>query len=408
MDTQKNHSLLNDFSRLFTPYMLQHNQTDGHDIVEAERSGDSFYDADGNRFIDCDSSSGIFNLGRRQPAIKDELLRALNETDQGNFPMISIEKAALAEKLAEFVPGDLECSVFSVTRGESIDFACKLARGVTQKTELLFLEGSWFGHTGFALSLSDLKEKKIFGPLIPGTRKLPFGCIDALKETITKNTAAIFIEPVQSENGCRSADSDYLKKLSQLCNDTGALLVVDETQTGIGRTGKKFAFEHAGILPDILVIGEALGAGMFPIAATVFNQKLNRFMNAHPMIHLSTFGGSDLGCRAALTALEEYERLMPWENADNAGTILLTELNEIMQDYPDIIRNIEGSGLLISMECVTEDIAELFCKTAASNGLFICRGQIKKESVIFRPSLLISEDRIHEITRLTRLTIKSL
>ena len=380
----------------------------GHDIRESRREGAYIFDADNKKYVDGISASGIFNLGRKNAAISNALKSAVRKTDQGNFPMISIEKANLAKKLAAFAPGDLECTVFSVIRGESIDFSCKLARGYTGKKELVYVEGSSFGQTGFALSLSDQKYKEKYGKLIPQVIKLPFGDLEAAEKLITTETAGLFIEPVQAENGCRKAGADYLKGLRDICSKTGTLLIFDETQSGMGRAGAKFACEKAGVIPDVLVIGESLGAGMFPIAATLFTQELNKFMNAHPMIHLSTFGGSDIGCLTAAAALQEYERLTPWDNAEKTGKILINGFRILMKETPDIIKSVQGDGLLIGLEFNDIDTAIAFCRNAAKNGLLVKTGEVMEESVVIRPSLLISPTDAEDILNASKLALDAL
>lgn len=379
----------------------------GHDITETRREDAYIFDANGKKYIDCISSAGIFNLGRRQEKIKEALKSAVRETDQGNFPMISIEKATLAEKLADFTPGDLECTVYSVIRGESIDFACKLVRGYTNKKELIFVEGSCFGQTGFALSLSDHEGKEQYGELIPEVTKMPFGDIDAAEKMITSNTAGVFIELIQAENGCRKTETLYLQKLSEICKKNQVILVIDETQTGMGRCGAKFACEQAGVVPDILVIGEALAAGLFPIAATVFTQELNNFLNAHPLIHLSTFGGSDIGCRTALAALDEYEKLKPWENALKMGNSLIHGLRTLMKEYPGKMNSVNGDGLLIGLEFNHLGDAEKFCREASINGIIVTTGEILKKSVVFRPSLLIGEKDVEDIIAASKRSLEA-
>ena len=131
----------------------------------------------------------------------------------------------------------------------------------------------------------------------------------------SRNTAAFILEPVQAEYHCRSVATDYLKHIRRLCDSTGTCLIFDESQTGFGRTGKKFAYEHHGIYPDILVVGEAITGGMFPMTAMVFTSKLKQFFDVHPLIHLCTFGGHDVGCLVAAAALDEYEQIKPWQNA---------------------------------------------------------------------------------------------
>ncbi|MCP4691373.1 MAG: aspartate aminotransferase family protein, partial [Desulfobacterales bacterium] len=284
--------LLKEYENVFSKAGLARLRALGHDIIPAKKEGAWIFDAEGRRWIDCITSCGIFNLGRRPPGVIEAFRQAMVSADQGNFPLISREKARLAEALANFTPGALECSLFSVSRGEAFEFACKLARGFTKRPGLIAVDGSWFGQTGFALTLSERRDKKDFGALIPKTRIIEFGSEKAARDAVTAETAAVLLEPVQAENHCREAGREYLEALEKICRDAGALLVFDETQTNMGRTGEKFAHQHHGVEPDILILGEALAAGVFPIAATLHTQKLNAFMNANPLVHLSTFGGS--------------------------------------------------------------------------------------------------------------------
>lgn len=369
----------------------------GHDFIEAGREGAYVFDTNGKRYLDAVSGAGTFNLGRRHPELAGELRRALRETDQGNFPMISCEKAALAKALAAFVPGPLECAVFSVMRGEAMEFACKLARGFTGRQELIAAADGWYGQTGFALTLSDRADREAYGPLIPNAHTIPFGDITAAERAISRDTAAFIVEPIQAENACQIADSAYLLAVETACRRSGALLVLDETQTNFGRTGTRFAFEAAGVSPDALVLGEALGGGMFPIAATMLTQRVNAFMNAHPMIHLSTFGGSDIGCRVAAMAIEIYERDTPWRNAAARGGQLLDGLRILAAKPKSPIRGINGKGLLLALQFDTEDRAVHFCRDAARNGLLALPGEVAKNCVLIRPSLLLTEAEAAEL-----------
>ncbi|HNR29799.1 MAG TPA: aminotransferase class III-fold pyridoxal phosphate-dependent enzyme [Candidatus Hydrogenedentes bacterium] len=374
----------------------------GHDFLEGRREGAYLWDMQGHRYLDAVSGAGTHNLGRRPEAPVAALRNALRDTDQGNFPMVSIEKARLAETLAGFVPGPLECAVFSVMRGEAMDCACKVARGRTGRAELVTVDGGWYGQTGFALTLSERADKTCFGPLIPEVRIVPFDDISAAEQAVTARTAAFILEPLQAENNCRAAMPEYAGAVAQLCRDRGALLVVDETQTNFGRTGHRFAFEALGMSPDILVLGEALGAGVFPIAATLLTQDVNRFLNAHPLIHLSTFGGSDIGCRVALSAVETYARLEPWRNASMVGARLLADLRETAERPGSPIRGVAGAGLLLSLDCGTEEAAAALCRRAADQGLLVLPGAVARHTVVLRPSLLITEDEADAIVTAVR------
>jgi len=289
--------------------------------------------------------------------------------------------------------------MFSVVRGESMDFACKLARGYTGRQELCAVSGSWFGHTGFSMSLAQRKDKNDFGTLIPRCSTIPFGDLEAAEKAISKQTAAVMLEPLQVENHCQGATDEYLRGLRQLCTKKGALLVFDETQSGLGRCGKKFFYEYSGVEPDVLIIGESLGGGMFPIAATVFTAKANKFMNTHPLIHLSTFGGSDLGCRVGIKALEIYERTKPWENAATIGVTLLEGIRNIQKKHPDKIKSVRGCGLAISIDTGSADNATMFCKKASTAGIIVSAGEVADNTVLVRPTLIIDEDTVTEILK---------
>lgn len=367
-------------------------------FIEEARNGAYVTDAHGAKYIDCYSSASTYNLGRRNDRLVSRLKQAIHETDQGNFVMISEEKALLASKISEFVPGPLDCVLFGVTRGESMDAACKLARGATGRPGLITVDDGSYGDTGFALSLSEHRLKKDFGDLIPGVMTVQFGDQSAAEAAINRNTAAFILEPVQAENHCCIIDTVYIKHIRRLCNEAGVCLIFDESQTGFGRTGKKFAFEHFGVYPDILVVGEAMTGGMFPMTAMVFTKELKRFFDVHPLIHLATFGGHDVGCLVASAALDEYERVRPWENALVQGTTIMNELRSVMVSN-DCIKSLNGLGLLISLSLSSSEAAARFCLSAGKNSILVRKGTVDNCCVIIRPSLLITADEAEFIIR---------
>ena len=359
-------------------------------FVEEARNGAYITDISGRKFIDCYSSASTYNLGRRNEQLIASLKQAIFNTDQGNFPMISEQKALLARKISEFVPGPLECVLYGVTRGESIDAACKLARGATGRPGLVTVDGGYYGDTGFALSLSEHPLKSDFGDLIPGIVVVPFGDYATAESVINQKPAAFIIELAQAENHCRTAEKDYIKHIRRLCDNTGTCLIFDESQTGLGRTGKKFAFENFDIYPDILVIGEAITGGIFPMTAVVFTTELKQFFDIHPLIHLSTFAGHDAGCMVATAALDEYEKIRPWENAIEQGTRIMNELSPLISSDKHI-KNLTGLGLLISIGFESSEFANRFRLQAKNNGILLCNGIVDDSCCLIRPSLLITE-----------------
>jgi acetylornithine/succinyldiaminopimelate/putrescine aminotransferase len=376
--------------KIFSSGIIENLKSKGLDFIEAKREDSMIYDTEGKSYIDCCTSEATYNLGRRNRKLAARLKRAIYETDQGNFVMLSEEKALLARKISEFIPGPLECVLYGVTRGESMEAACKLARGFTERPELVTVDGGSYGDGGFAISLSQRDDKKDFGELIPAIRVVPFGDINAAKAAIGSKTAAFILEPVQAENNCRAADPEYLRQLRSLCDKSGAKLIFDESQSGFGRTGKKFAFECSGVYPDILIIGEAMTGGIFPMTAMVFTNELKNLFDVHPLIHLCTFGGHDAGCHVAMAALDEYEYLKPWENAAVMGRRLMDGLKGLVSGHKGDQISVNGQGLLISMSFVSENSAREFCLQAIKNGVLLKQGKVDRRSVVIRPVLTIT------------------
>jgi acetylornithine/succinyldiaminopimelate/putrescine aminotransferase len=386
-----------DAAEVMAPGRLERLHAAGLDIMEGRREGPYIYDQHGTRYIDAISGAGTFNLGRRRPELVAELKLAVRETDQGNFPMISKEKAILAKTLADFVPGRLECVLFAVSRGEAFDAACKLARGHTGRPGLVTIAGGWYGHTGFALSMSERPDKDCYAPLIPDCTVIPAADAGAAKAAIGPGTAAFALELIQAENGCREMPREYVRAVADMCRQNGTMLIVDETQTNFGRSGSRFAYEAYGVEPDIVVIGEAMCGGMFPMAAAMMTPEVGSFMNIHPLIHLSTFGGSDIGCRVALRALELYAREHPWENAAMVGARLRDGLASLAGRPNLLFHKAAGRGLMVALEMENEVTALDFCAQLAKKGILTMPGMVAANTVVFRPPLNVTSSIVDTI-----------
>ncbi|MFA5100343.1 MAG: aspartate aminotransferase family protein [Candidatus Omnitrophota bacterium] len=400
--------IFRDAEKVFSVSLVNLLRGKGHDFLEQGYAGTTLNDSDGNRYLDCCTSNGTFNLGRRNAAIVARFKEAIYETDQGNFIMPSQEKTLLARKISGFVPGNLDCVLYGVTRGESIEAACKLARGFTGRPDLVTVDGGCYGESGFALSLSERKGKEQFGMLIPSVKVIPWGDAETAAQAIGQKTAAVVMEPIQAEHHCRTADKSYYAQIRALCDKTGAKLIFDETQSGFGRTGTKFFFEQIGVTPDILIIGEAVTSGMFPVTAMVFTPELKSFFDIHPLIHLCTFGGHDLGCLVAMEALDEYNRLNPWDNAKQIGDILIKGISSQAAKNSDKVISVAGRGLLISIKLADNNMALKFCAAARNAGLLVDTGSVDTSTVLIRPSLLICRyeaDKILDIVAKTLLAI---
>ena len=361
---------LSDFSKFISPMKVRIMKAAGLDIIEDKREGVNVWDITGEKYIDCQTGSGIMNAGRRNPDIIEALKKALDTYDIGVFLLFSKPKADLAKKLAEITPGDLKCTIFGVGGGEAIDAAIKLARGYTMKKEIIYADKAYHGHTGFALSaIGRDAYKEPFKPLIPGFKKVPFGDIDAIKKAITDDTAAIIFEPIQGEGGINIPPDEYLPAVRKICDDHEILLILDEIQTGFGRTGKMFASEHWGVVPDIMTVAKSLGGGIYPISATLYKEEIQDFFIPHPFIHLSTFGGSDLGCIVGLAVIDYIQKHNLADHAEKMGKRFRAGFDALLKEYPTLLLEVRQKGLMMGLQYTNESIGPRMTKKLADRGV---------------------------------------
>ncbi len=361
---------LKDFAKYVNPQKARILKNAGLDIIEGKREGARVWDMAGREYIDCISSAGCFNVGRRNPDVVAALKAALDEFDQGVFVFCHKPQADLSKKLAEITPGELRYTMFGSGGGEINDFAIKLARGFTLKTEIISTINAYHGHTGFSLSAIGREEyKKPFYPLIPGFKQVPYNDLKAMEEAMTPDTAAVIIEPVQGEGGIHPADDDYLRGLRRLCDQHEAVLIFDEIQTGFGRTGKMFCAEHSGVVPDIMTLGKSLGGGVYPITAAVYREELGDFLVTNPFIHLSTFGGSDLGCIVGLATIEILIRHRLPEHAALMGERFHAGFDRLIPKYPDLLLETRRKGLMMGLQFTNPSIGPRMTYQLAQNGV---------------------------------------
>jgi putrescine aminotransferase len=277
----------------------------GLQVVMGEREGVRFWDAyDGSEYVNCHCNGGVFNLGHRNPRIVAAVRDAMTHLDAGNHHLISPWRGRLAERLAETTGGRLAGTVFAVAGGEAIDLAIKLARGHTGRNGIVSAKGGYHGHTGLAVAAGDPPYRDPFGPNLPGFSQVPFNDLGALERGVGPDTAAVLLESIPATLGFPMPEPGYLAAVQEHCRRVGALLILDEVQTGLGRTGTVWYYQQEDVEPDMVITGKGLGGGIYPIAATMVTAELLEFFRANPFVHVSTFGGAELGCVAALEVLE--------------------------------------------------------------------------------------------------------
>ena len=394
--------ILEAFGRYLNPQKVRVLKAAGLDVIETERSGAWVEDIDGRRFLDCFTSAGSFNVGRRHPRVVAAAKQAVDTLDHGNFLLCSAQTAALAERLAEISPGDLSCTMFGSGGGEAIDFALKLARGATGRHRIISTVNGYHGHTGFALSAGGREAFRApFEPLMPEFGLVPFGDVEALAAAVDEGVAAVLLEPIQGEGGIIVAPDGYLAAARQICDDAGALLILDEIQTGMGRTGRWWASDHVGVTPDIMTVAKSLGGSLVAISATMFSEDLREFLIPNPFIHLSTFGGSDVACLVALEVIAVIEEEGLLENAAARGAQLHAGLAAIAASHPEQVADVRGLGLMAGIQYAEDSMGPRMSFHLAQHGVLAVYSGNQPSVMRLMPSLVVTEADIdHLLTSL--------
>jgi len=372
---------------------LGHNAQTTHfplllEFVRAE--GIYLFDPDGKAFIDLISGIGVSNLGHRHPevvkAIKDQADKYLHLMVYGEY--IQKPQTLFASKIASLLPPNLDSVYFVNSGAEAIEGALKLAKRITGRTGLLGFENSYHGSTHGALSLMGAEYyKNAYRPLLPDVGFLRFNHWEDLNR-INESIAAVLIEPIQGEAGVRIPEPDYLRALEKKCKETGALLLLDEIQSGFGRTGKMFAFQHYSILPDILILAKSLGGGL-PLGAFIASrEKMSVFMEDPILGHITTFGGHPLCCAAGLASLEVLCRENYIDLVEEKSMLFHTLLS-----HPKIIQ-VRRKGFMIAVEFEDFTHNKRIIDRCIEKGILVDWFLHDSSSMRIAPPLIMDEENI--------------
>lgn len=344
------------FARYINPVLVGVGTDGGLTATFVRGEGCLLWDDKGKKYLDFVSGFGSVNVGHNHPRV----VAAMNEAITRQVPSfaqsaINPYSAALAERLVALTPSGLDMVFFCNSGTESVEAALKLVRATSDRSSVLFCEGSFHGKTIGSLSVTGNRSyQKPFEPLMPGGESVQYGDIEALRVALdSRRFAAFIVEPIQGEGGMLPPPAGYLKQVEAICRATDTLLIVDEVQTGLGRTGELFACDESGVEPDILCLAKSLSGGMVPVGAMLARRALHH--KAYGTLdtfalHTSTFGGGSYACAAGLAALDAIvdERLA--ENAFDRGRQLRRGLREIQSNTSDYIKDIRGPGLMIGVE----------------------------------------------------------
>jgi acetylornithine/succinyldiaminopimelate/putrescine aminotransferase len=362
-------------------------------MLEIERAeGVYLYTTDGMRYIDLISGIAVSNVGHCHPkvveAVKNQAEKYMHVMVYGE--LVQSPQVHLATRLSENLPANLNNVYFVNSGAEAVEGAMKLAKRYTRRTEILSCYDAYHGSTQGALSVGGGEYfKQAYRPLLPATRQIHFGSFSDL-DTITHKVAALIIEVVQGEAGVRTAPKGYFEALREKCTQTDTLLIFDEIQTGFGRTGKLWAFEHEEVVPDVLLLAKGMGGGM-PIGAFISSTEKMQVFQDNPILgHITTFGGHPVSCAASLASLEVISEGKLFEQAEAKA-----QLFKDLLIHPKI-KTIRNKGLLMAVEFESFDVLQKLIFKAIELGVLTDWFLFNSQSMRIAPPLIISEDEIRE------------
>ncbi|MDQ2817591.1 MAG: putrescine aminotransferase [Candidatus Eremiobacteraeota bacterium] len=369
--------------------------------VEWSDAGPNAYrDVMGKEYIDCLGGFGIFNVGHRHPKVVKAVMDQLRRQPLHSQDLLDPLRAMLAKALAMVTPGDLQYAFLVNSGTEAIEAALKLARTFNPAKQTIVAATKGFhGKSMGALSVSAKGEfRRPFGPMLPNIEHVPFNDLPALHwrmqtlRTVGEEVGAVILEPIQGEGGINIPDDAYLPGVRALCDEFGALLVLDEVQTGMGRTGRMFCCEHYGVAPDIMCLAKAFGGGVMPAGAVVGTEAVFSRLFHNPFLHTTTFGGNPLACAAALATInvlieEELPQRAVW-----MGERMLSGIRRAAEGHGNIIVDVRGKGLLIAMEFVNDELGFALSKALLDRGVLVSGTLVNARVIRVEPPLTISEE----------------
>ena len=408
------------FAEYFNRGWLEYRKsvTEAGDWASVEWSGEgaNFRDVLGREYIDCLGGFGMMDLGWCHP----DVVRAV-KAQVGRSPMPSQElidplRGVLAKLMAEITPGDLKYSWFAASGTEAIEASIKVSKLYTQKSAFIVAVKAFHGKTMGSLSMMGKADfRQPVGMMYGGpVYHVPFGDADAVErqleicDSVGIGVAGVLFEPIQGEAGAIVPPDDFWPRVREATKHYGVLLIADEVQTGMGRTGKMWGVDHWNVVPDIIAAAKSLGGGVMPVSAVVTTEEIFRpMMYPNPFMHTTTTGGGALACSAAIAAIRVTLRDRLWEQAAQKGEYLIPKLEELARQYPQIYEKITGKGLLIGMHFRTPDVGYKVAAELFKRGVLVSGTLTNAKTVRIEPPLIISTEQLDQVLERLEDTLKS-
>ena len=385
--------------RFWNPSKTQFWSDAGVDLVIDRRDGYLLWDMSGKRLIDMHLNGGTYNLGHRNPEVLQALIDGMAHFDVGNHHFPSVARTALAQRLIESAPSSLTKVAFGSGGGEAIDIALKSARHATQRRKIVSIIKAYHGHTGLAVATGDDRFAKLFLADRPDEFvHVPFGDVDAMERALRgRDVAAVIMETIPATYGFPLPPTGYLESVKGLTASYGALYIADEVQTGLMRTGEMWGITKHGIDPDIMVTGKGLSGGMYPIAAALLGDRASRWLDEDGFAHISTFGGAELGCVAAIKTLEITGRPDVRDSVQDLTDLFSAGLARIQSADPDWFVGIRQSGVVIGLEFDHPEGAKFVMRELYDNGVWAIFSTLDPRVLQFKPGLLLSRELAEDV-----------
>lgn len=371
----------------------------GVDLVIDRREGYFLWDMEGRRLIDLHLNGGTYNLGHRNPEVVQALSEGMHRFDVGNHHFPSVARTALAQRLVETGPASITKVAYGSGGGEAIDIALKSARHATQRRKIVSIIKAYHGHTGLAVATGDDRFSRLFLADRPDEFvHVPFGDVDAMEAALSgRDVAAVIMETIPATYGFPLPPPGYLEAVKALTEKHGTLYIADEVQTGLMRTGELWCITKHGIEPDILVTGKGLSGGMYPITAALLSDRAAQWLDEDGFGHISTFGGAELGCVAALKTLEICTRPEVRSMVHYIADLFDHGLRRIQADHPDWFVGIRQNGVVIGLEFDHPEGAKFVMRELYENGVWAIFSTLDPRVLQFKPGLLLSRELCEDV-----------
>ena len=361
--------------------------------VEGHAQGWTITDSEGREFIDCLGGYGMFALGHRHPKVVEAVEKELHAMPMCGKVLFNRPMGELAEALAEITPGDLQYSFFVNSGTEAVEGCLKVARLATKRSKFVAAENAFHGKTMGSLTATGRNlYREPFKPLLDCFTHVPYGDASALEAVVDEETAAVILEPIQGEGGIIVPPAGYLKEVKAICEAKGALLIADEVQTGIGRTGTWFGVEHDGVKPDLMACAKALGGGVMPLGAIIGTPAAWQGLIEAPFLHTSTFGGNQMACAAGVATIKAIKEEDLLRRSAETGAYFKAGLEQIQKEFPEVIAEVRGKGMMLGVELTREGAGGMLMSLMIDKSIIVAYTLNNPKVIRIEPPLIMPKE----------------